>query len=170
MKWLACIMIILCFRGSVSTSSKFYTNAPDLVYPALEEFISENHLRGTSTLESLQRLDSVTVKDLGYEVSGPYIYKLTGKWLKNGKNNTILIDSSLLESEASFKKTLHHELGHFFGLKHINVDDLPLNDPKCFEVMSNRKSPYYNQILQEKVMDNYYIQLHQLLMPKTSPK
>lgn len=169
MKWLAYIFVLVCFSTSVGNSERFYTNAPDLVYPVLEEFISDNHLRGTSTLEKLQNLDSVVVRNMGYEVSGPFISKRTGKWTRLGNNNTITIDSTLLDSPNKFNSTFKHELGHFFGLKHIEVDGLPLNDPRCFEIMSNRKSPYYNQVLQEKALENYYIQLHQLLMPiKTS--
>jgi hypothetical protein len=52
--------------NEVETSKRFYTNSPELVFSVLEEFISENHLRGTPVLEDLQKLDSVIVKDLGY--------------------------------------------------------------------------------------------------------
>jgi len=165
MKYLAYILILLCFGASETHSQKFYTNAPDLVYPALEEFISENHLQGTSVLEKLQELDSVVVRNLGYHIDGPSITKLTGKWSRSGIKNTIIVDSVLLDNPEKFKFTLQHELGHFFGLKHIEVDGLPLNDPRCFEIMSNRKSPYYNQLLQEAALKNYYNQLHQIIMP-----
>ena len=155
-------------EGFQEVGEKFYTNEPDLVYSILEEFIAENHLRGTSVLEKLQKLDSVVVSDLGYTITPPFISKVYGKLSRIGINNTIAIDVVLLKDEAKFKKTFYHELGHFFGLEHIEVDKLPLDDPKCFEVMSNRKSPYYNQVLQEAAIENYYKDIHKILMPKTN--
>jgi len=161
------LFLLLILNFGALQSQNLYTNAPDLVYPALEEFISENHFRGTSVLEKLQQLDSVLVRDLGYKVDEYAITKYLGFNHYRGNNQWIEIDSSLIEDPAKFKTTFQHELGHFFGLKHIDVDGLPLNDPRCFEIMSNRKSPYYDQVLQEVANDNYYKEMHKILMPKT---
>lgn len=102
-------------------SGQMIVDHPDKVYPILEEFVSKNYERGTHTLEILNSIDSIIVKDLGWDRTDPdFPIKNYGfHYRKTNGRNMIEIDVSLLEFPWRFERTLKHELGHVFRLPHL---------------------------------------------------
>lgn len=131
------IIYLLLFLPLALSGQNLYTNNPEKVFPVLEEFISENHLRGTATFEKINHIDSIIVKSIPFIMEGPYIKKVYGMHHSNGESHWIEIDSSLLTDPVKFENTLNHELGHVFDLPHLN----PKTHPK--EIMAAEKFPYY---------------------------
>ena len=168
MKNLLLLLLFLSF-GTLQ-SQNLYTNAQDLVYPVLEEFVSKNYSNGTPTMEQLNKLDSIVVKDLGYTYVNEYIRaKNLGFHHREGDVHWIEIDSILLSDPEKFKDSLLHELGHMFKLHHINVKDLPLDNPLNYEIMAvPEKFGRYLHVSKLKpdiwktVNDNYYKSLQTL--------
>jgi hypothetical protein len=161
--------LIFFLASMVSSGQNMHVNYPELVYPVLEEFVSENFERSTPTFEKLVRLDSIVVKDLGYERNGPFEKKNYGFHHRQGDKEWIEIDISLVNYPEKFEETLKHELGHVFGLQHIDVDHLPQSDKLHLEIMSSPKYLLpYNHVsntdpeLWRRVNDNFYNHLKTL--------
>lgn len=106
------------------TAQNLYTNAPELVYPVLEEFVAENFYNGVSTFELLNRIDSIVVRQIPY----PY----TALHTRKGENHNIEIHPLLVKYPRRFERSLKHELGHVMGLPHI-----PTNEGTFWEFMSS---------------------------------
>ncbi|SDS11883.1 hypothetical protein SAMN04487764_1498 [Gillisia sp. Hel1_33_143] len=134
-----------------------YTNAPDKVYPILEEFISENFKNDTRSFYRINEIDSIVVKDIPPVLEGPWIMRVYGYHQRIGNRHTIELDSTLLDHPQIFKLTLLHELGHAFDLKHICVEDLPKSDPAFNEIMSSTRLMYYVDPKElQRVNTNFY--------------
>ena len=152
MKCLAYIVLIFCF--GTSSGQNMYTNEPDLVYPILEEFITENFKNGTPTFDRINHIDSIVVADLGYIIDGPIIRKIYGQRFRTGNRHTVKVDSVLLKEPKRFERTLKHELGHVFDLPHLAQEH-------WLEFMSGehwlRVKSYYNDPeTWNKINHNYY--------------
>lgn len=136
-------LILLFFSASISAQN-LHTNAPDLVYPILEEFIAENHLRGEPSFDRINQIDSIIVKSIPLIVMEDRIIKVYGKWHREGRRHWIEVDSSLLHNPQKFTKTLTHELGHVFGLGHIEAPPgTPYNDVIYDQIMCKPSLPYF---------------------------
>lgn len=136
------IFVPLFFQQPIN-GQNLHTNAPELVFPVLEEFISENHLRGTATFEKINFIDSIVVRDIPLIIEDHIIKKVYGRRHRRGKYTWIEIDSSLIQFPQKFEKTLTHELGHVFGLPHIDPGGLPYSNPIYSEIMCVPSLPYY---------------------------
>ena len=147
MKYLV-VLLLLCFGPS--NGQNLYTNEPDIVYPILEEFIAENFKNKINTFAKLNEIDSIQVVWLDYPLYGLHI--------KKGNHHTIKIHKWLLQDPRRFERTLKHELGHVFNLKHITSK----KDSKDFlELMSDvhyeEVSHYYkDNVIWQQVNSNYY--------------
>lgn len=132
------------------SGQNLYTNEPGLVYPILEEFISENFRNQTPTLERINQIDSILVVNLPYPLYGTHT--------RTGSVHTIKIHKWLMTEPKRFERTLKHELGHVFNLPHI----VPLVKDKSFlEFMSavhyEEVKYYYNDIeVWKQINFNYY--------------
>jgi len=134
-----------------------YTNAPDKVYPILEEFIAENFKNDTPSFYRINEIDSIVVRNIQPVIDGPWIMRVLGYHIRRGKVHTIEIDSSLLDHPQVFELTLKHELGHAYNLKHICVDELPKSDPAFNEIMSPTRLMYYVDPKElQRVNTNFY--------------
>lgn len=161
MKRLLFILFIISFGPA--QSQNLYTNEPDLVYPILEEFIAENFKNESPTFYLINTIDSIVVKDIPLIVEDYKIKRVYGYHYRTGIYSRIELDSSLLQYPAHFKKTLKHELGHVFGLKHILTEGLPLDDPMYNEIMSETHLMYYVDPKElERANYNYYKSLQKI--------
>ena len=154
------ITYILLFLPLALSAQNLYTNAPERIYPVLEEFISENFHRQTPTFGKINSIDSIVVEDLGYHVEDPFIKKIYGLRILRGNIHTIKVDSSLLQNKRRFERTLKHELGHVFGLPHIN------DRTHFLEFMSATHLDLVNKYyadpeIWQRINDNYYKSLQQ---------
>lgn len=156
------LVYIALFISLTASAQKMETNAPDLVYPILEEFISENFKNDQRSLEKLFHLDSIMIRNLPLVVDGPFIRKLFGTHYRSGSSNWIEIDSSLIDYPKEFNRTLRHELGHMYGLKHIKTQNLKTDDPLRLEIMSDEHHHIYlsykyaDPEIWEQINKNYY--------------
>jgi len=134
-----------------------YTNAPDKVYPILEEFIAENFKNDTPSFYRINEIDSIVVRNIPLIVEGPYIKRVYGYRIRRGFVHTIQLDSSLINNPIHFRKTLLHELGHVYNLAHINTENLPLDNPLYNEIMSENHLFYYVDPKElQRVNTNFY--------------
>jgi len=157
------LFLAALFAFWTSPGQNIHTNAPDLVFPILEEFIAENFKLDTRTLYKINYLDSIVVRDLPLIIVEPgIITKVYGYRHQRGLYSWIEIDSSLLGNKQKFEKTLNHELGHLFDLQHITpIPGTPISDTIYNEIMCIPSLPYH--IAPEafiKAKNNFYKSLH----------
>lgn len=147
------LLLLLFILGSGTLQSQnLYTNAPKEVYPILEKFIHDTYDMDVRSFEKINKIDSITVEWLDYPLYGVHT--------KIGNSHTIKIHKWLLKDMLRFERTLKHELGHVFGLPHIDI-------PHCYEIMA---SVHYEEVSHyyafpenwKTVNDNYYKSLQTL--------
>ncbi|WZL88333.1 hypothetical protein VS868_12070 [Salinimicrobium sp. 3283s] len=144
------LFILFFLAASGASAQKLYTNAPDVVYPILEEYVAENYLRKQGSFEMIHRLDSIVVKDIplikvdANEDRPAGIYKVYGYHKISGGKEWIEIDSSLLYNPRKFHATLLHELKHAAGQKeHIDATGYSFDHPIYEDLMAIPAYPYY---------------------------
>jgi hypothetical protein len=164
-------LYILLFLSVNVSAQNLYTNAPEKVYPVLEEFIAANFKLEKPTLIDLMTIDSINVVSLPKIVQDSLILQPYGRCHKKRSRYVIELDSSLLDFPYEFNKVLKHELGHVFKQTHIETHHLAKNHPLRFEIMSSFHSHYLLEFryeedpeLWKRVNQNYYKNL------KASPK
>lgn len=143
-------VLALLFFSLTATAQKLYTNAPNVVYPILEEYVAENYLRKRGSFEMIHRLDSIMVRDIpliyieATEDRPASIQKVFGVHkIENGKE-WIEIDSSLLNNLRKFHSTLLHELKHAAGHReHIDASGFSFDHPIYEDIMAIPAYPYY---------------------------
>lgn len=148
------ISIIAFLTTLTAGAQNMYTNAPEIVFPVLEEFVAENFQRKTASFEFINMIDSIVVRDIPLIVDPPFVRKVFGRYNRSGNRIWIEIDSSLLNNPLKFAHTLQHELGHVFQLEHKDHKIYPK------EIMSDEKYPYYmthEEMKQAK--ENYFKEL-----------
>ncbi|MGI0106759.1 hypothetical protein [Salinimicrobium sp. WS361] len=145
------IILGLCMFASLpAAGQKLYTNAPDVVYPILEEYVAENYLRQEGSFEMIHRLDSIIVTDIPLILipatndRPAMIKKVYGQHVIKGDKEWIEIDSSLLDNLRKFHATLLHELKHAAGQKeHVNASGYSYDHPIYEDLMAIPAYPYY---------------------------
>jgi predicted Zn-dependent protease len=155
MKKFLFLLLIFCFGPS--SSQNLYTNEPDLVYPILEEFIAENFKNQTRSFEKINQIDTIMVVWMNYPLYGSH--------QRIGKSHTIKIHRWLILQPKRFERTLKHELGHVFGLRHIKSS---YEDEAFLEFMSDvhyEEVEFYYRDPEtwNKINHNYY---QSLIPPK----
>lgn len=143
---------LLLFCSLPAGAQKLYTNAPELVYPVLEEYVAENYLRKKGSFEMIHRLDSIVVKDIPYVVipatkdHPALVKKVFGQHVVDHRRGIewIEIDSSLLNNLRKFHATLLHELKHAAGHKeHVDASGYSFDHPIYEDLMAVPSYPYY---------------------------
>ena len=130
---------ILFFLASASAAQE--SNAPEIVYPLVEQFISEAQEHGIPT-EKVEQVDSININYLPFPFSGLYI--------KYHNYDSITINPG---KKRAMEKTFYHEMGELYGLEHEGgrrkiMNTIP-NDP-WFENEFNweqAKQEFFNQLL-----------------------
>lgn len=160
-------LIIALFCSFSVSAQKFYTNKPEVIYPAMERYIAENYQNQTEVLQKLQKIDSIIVQPIEPRDDGDgtifFRFGYTHIWQKT---TWIEIHPFILKYPQLFESVFIHELGHVIGMKHIPVKGLPADAPERNEIMTHNRPDDLSPEEFERVKKNYYSQLHQLLMPK----
>lgn len=117
MKRLA-LLLILFISASVSGQS---SNAPEVVFPIVEKFISEAH-QHEIPVHKIREIDSVNIARLPWPLSGLH--------LSGATYNSLTLNPG---RSRSAEKTFYHEIGHMFGLQHTDrprkIMNLDPSDP-----------------------------------------
>ena len=85
------------------------TNEPNIVYPLLEQFISEAYNRDIPVYHKIREIDSIASKQLKYPLTA--IRDHIG-----GRVHWIYFHNAYINSGRRLEKSFYHEMGHVFKL------------------------------------------------------
>lgn len=149
MKRLVYILLLIPFLSFGQQS-----NVPETVFPMVEQFISEAHAKGIPTYHKIREVDSIAMEKLPYPLSGLH--------LKGSTYESVTIHQDHKRSLRSIQKSFYHEVGHVFGLIHVNTPRAIMN--------SNPYDLWFeNETNWQKAKDEFFEQLKTINPLKSNP-
>lgn len=112
------LIYILLFLLSITASAQ-QSNAPEVVFPMVEKFISEAHQHQIPVYHKIRDIDSIALDKLPYPLSGLH--------LKGATYESITIHQDENRSLRRIEKTFYHEVGHILGLSHSDAPRTIMN-------------------------------------------
>ena len=103
MKPLTYILLLIPFLNYGQAS-----NAPEIVFPIVEQFIAEAHAADVRVYHKIREIDSIQTVLLNYPITGMHV--------QEGNNHFIFLHKN--RAGRALEKTFHHEVGHVFELEH----------------------------------------------------